>query len=81
MIGNNHDRTSCGNSRLICSTDIQTDTHLREQGLETKSFGRALHSPIQISHPADRRELAGQARKLSHTRQHFTLRRVRMQML
>ncbi len=58
MIGNNHDRTSCGDSRLICGTDIQTDTHLREQGFETKAFGRALHSPVLVSAPCATQERA-----------------------
>src|SRR5580692_2747018 len=81
MIGHNHDRTVRWDPLLIGRADTQTDSHLREQGFETKSLGRALHSPVQISRFADRGELSRQSRKLSHMRQHFTRRRLRMQMV
>jgi hypothetical protein len=81
MIRNHYDGTGRKNSCLISLTDLQPDAHLGEQILEANALGRLLYTPVQIPHFADGSKLSSQAGKFSDTRQHFGLRRIRVQMV
>jgi len=81
MIRHYHHRTACRNPRLIVGAHAQSDSHLGEQGFQAKSIGRSLHSAVQIPDFTDTSEFRCQAGELSHARQHFALRLIRMQMV
>jgi hypothetical protein len=68
MIRDNHDWASGGNPGLVGGIDAKIDSHLEEQVIETESFWRALHAPIQIPHLSDWCQLSGEAGKLRDAR-------------
>jgi hypothetical protein len=64
MIGHHYYRAGRRNAGAIRRVDLQFDSHLSEQVLQTKTLRRILYPPIEIPDSTDRSPLSGQAGKL-----------------